>query len=50
MDFEASMINDTLLSDSAQQLKDSKELYLIHDPSDIRKPYSEKLENQIKNQ
>jgi len=44
-DFEASMINDTLLSDSAEQLKNSKELYLIHDPSDIRKPHSEKLEN-----
>ena len=43
--FEASLVNDTLIADAIGQLKDSKELYLIHDPSDIRKPHSEKIEN-----
>ena len=42
--FETSLVNDTLIADAIDQLKDSKELYLIHDPSDIRKPHSEKIE------
>ena len=28
--FETSLVNDTLIADAIDQLKDSKELYLIH--------------------
>ena len=42
-DFESDMVNDTLIEDVLHNLKDKEELYLIHDPSDIRKPHSEKL-------
>jgi hypothetical protein len=34
------MINDCLMENVTKELSEQKEIYLIHDPSDIRKPYS----------
>lgn len=38
------LINDTLASEAIKQLSNEDDIYLIHDPSDIRKPYSKKAE------
>jgi len=38
------LINDTLMAEAIQSLSSEANLYLIHDPSDIRKPYSTKAE------
>jgi hypothetical protein len=39
------LINDTLAADAINALSNEAAIYLIHDPSDIRKPYSTKAEN-----
>lgn len=39
------LINDTLTADAINALSNEAAIYLIHDPSDIRKPYSTKAEN-----
>ena len=39
------IINGTLTANAIQKLIKEPEIYLIHDPSDIRKPYSKKSEN-----
>ena len=44
-DFESDMVNDTVIEGVLHHLKDKDELYLIHDPRDIRKLHSDKLEN-----
>ena len=38
-------VNETLMDNFIKELDGVEELHLIHDPSDIRKPYSEKTEN-----
>jgi len=38
------LINDALIAEAIQSLSHEANLYLIHDPSDIRKPYSTKAE------
>ena len=38
------LINDTLIAEAIQSLSNEANLYLIHDPSDIRKPHSTKAE------
>lgn len=42
---EAQIINDTLLKQACKTLTHAKEINVIHDPSDIRKPHSKKTEN-----
>ena len=44
-DISPAMVNDTLMENVIETLSDSTETYLIHDPSDIRKPHSKKSEN-----
>lgn len=44
-DLDEEIINGTLTANAIQKLKKEPEIYLIHDPSDIRKPYSKKSEN-----
>ncbi len=44
-DIEPSLINDSLIGEALNQLSGEDEVYLIHDPSDIRKPHSEKTNN-----
>jgi hypothetical protein len=39
------LINDALTTDAINKLSKEADIYLIHDPSDIRKPYSVKAEN-----
>lgn len=39
------LINDTLTADAITKLSKETDIYLIHDPCDIRKPYSRKTEN-----
>ena len=39
------LINDTLTANAINALSNEAAIYLIHDPSDIRKPYSTKAEN-----
>ena len=39
------LINDTLIAEAIHNLSKEANLYLIHDPSDIRKPHSTKAEN-----
>ena len=39
------MINDTLMNNFREKLPDINNVYVIHDPSDIRKPHSTKTEN-----
>jgi hypothetical protein len=38
------LINDALIAEAIRSLSKEANLYLIHDPSDIRKPYSTKAE------
>ena len=44
-ELEKEWINDELLLKLSEKLTDSNEIYLLHDPSDIRKPYANELEN-----
>lgn len=39
------MVNDTLMDDFTSKISEAKEIFVIHDPSDIRKPYSFQTEN-----
>ena len=39
------LVNDALTADAIRCLSNEPSTYLIHDPSDIRKPYSTKAEN-----
>lgn len=42
---DETLVNDALMGEALRQLSLQKEVYLLHDPSDIRKPYSQKTEN-----
>jgi len=42
---EPKIINDALLKQTCTTLAGAKEIHVIHDPSDIRKPHSKKTEN-----
>jgi len=44
-DLAPSLVNDTLMGEALNQLSKENEVYLIHDPSDIRKPHSEQIDN-----
>ena len=37
------LVNDALTAEAIRSLSSERSIYLIHDPSDIRKPYSTKL-------
>ena len=39
------LINESLMKDVKEKISDQNEVFLIHDPSDIRKPHSEQLED-----
>ena len=39
------LVNDALTAEAIRCLSNEANIYLIHDPSDIRKPYSTKAEN-----
>jgi hypothetical protein len=39
------LVNDALTAEAIRSLSGESSVYLIHDPSDIRKPYSTKAEN-----
>ena len=38
------LVNDALTAEAIRSLSNESSIYLIHDPSDIRKPYSTKAE------
>jgi len=42
---DESLVNDTLMGEALRKLSSAHEIYLLHDPSDIRKPHSKKIEN-----
>jgi len=42
---ESEMINESLLEQACEKLGGAKEINIIHDPSDIRKPHSKKTVN-----
>lgn len=42
---DGELINDALMGFALNQLSSHDEVYLLHDPSDIRKPHSKKTEN-----
>ena len=42
---ESEMINESLLEQACEKLRGAKEINIIHDPSDIRKPHSKKTVN-----
>jgi|TARA_B100001105_G_C22375988_1_gene437251 hypothetical protein len=42
-DISPELINKSLMEEVNSQLSSDEEVYLIHDPSDIRKPYSKEL-------
>ena len=44
-DINVEKINESLAERFISNNTDMCEAYLIHDPSDIRKPYSKKIEN-----
>ena len=44
-DISVEKINESLAERFIENNADISEAYLIHDPSDIRKPYSKKIEN-----
>jgi hypothetical protein len=44
-DISVEKINESLAERFIENNADMSEAYLIHDPSDIRKPYSKKIEN-----
>lgn len=41
---EEELINDALTADAIKAMSNESEVYMIHDPSDIRKPYSKQAE------
>lgn len=43
--FDDELLNDALMDNARAKLSEKGEVYLIHDPCDIRKPYSSKSEN-----
>ena len=43
-ELDEELVNDTLTAEAIQSLSNEANIYLIHDPSDIRKPYSTKAE------
>ena len=42
---DESLVNDTLMGEVLRKLSSTNEIYLLHDPSDIRKPHSKKTED-----
>ena len=42
---DESLVNDVLMGEALGQLSSQKEIYLLHDPCDIRKPHSKQSEN-----
>ena len=44
-EIEMELINDTQIDECAQKLSKGNDVYLIHDPCDIRKPHSKTTEN-----
>ena len=44
-DISPEIVNATLMEQARVELNDSNQVYVIHDPSDIRKPYSSETEN-----
>ena len=44
-DLSAEIMNDALLDQTCKSLSAAKQINVIHDPSDIRKPHSKKTEN-----
>ena len=43
-DFSPNLINEALMTKVQEKISGQSEVFLIHEPSDIRKPYSEQLE------
>ena len=44
-DFTPELINESLMTKVIEKISGQNEVFLIHDPCDIRKPYSEQLED-----
>jgi len=44
-DIAPELMNGSLQEEALKKISDKSELYLIHDPSDVRKPHSRKSEN-----
>jgi hypothetical protein len=44
-DLNETLVNDSLMGEALKKLSAHKEVYILHDPSDIRKPHSNKTEN-----
>jgi len=44
-DINPEIVNSTLMEQARLELGDTPKVYVIHDPSDIRKPYSSEAEN-----
>ena len=44
-DLSPEIMNDALLDQTCKSLSAAKQIDVIHDPSDIRKPHSKKTEN-----
>lgn len=44
-DLNEELVNDSLMGEAIKKLSAQKEVYLLHDPSDIRKPHSSKTEH-----
>lgn len=44
-DLNSRLINETLIEDVLEKFKDLPEVFLIHDPSDIRKPHTKESEH-----
>lgn len=42
---DETLVNDVLMGEALKQLSSQQEIYLLHDPSDIRKPHSKQTEN-----
>jgi len=42
---DETLVNDTLMGEALRKLSSTNEIYLLHDPSDIRKPHSKKTEH-----
>ena len=42
---DETLVNDTLMGEALRKLSSTNEIYLLHDPSDIRKPHSKETEH-----
>lgn len=42
---DETLVNDALMGEALRKLSSTNEIYLLHDPSDIRKPHSKKTEH-----